>query len=60
MAEKNIEALSEPNKQYAKDFESYLQVLNRNSRTVWRRIYEVALASRAPEQRCKPSNKERH
>jgi len=33
--------LPEPNRQYAKDFESYLQVLNRNPRTVGRRIIKL-------------------
>ena len=42
MAEHVIEALSEPNRQYSKDFESYMQVLNRNPRTIWRRLYEIA------------------
>ena len=42
MAEHVIEALPEPNRQYSKDFENYLQVLNRNPRTIWRRLYEIA------------------
>jgi len=42
MAEHVIEALPEPNRQHAKDFESYMQVLNRNPRTIWRRLYEIA------------------
>jgi len=42
MAEHVIEALPETNRQYSKDFENYLQVLNRNPRTIWRRLYEIA------------------
>jgi len=42
MAEHVIGALPEPNRQHAKDFESYMQVLNRNPRTIWRRLYEIA------------------
>ena len=42
IAEHALEALPDPNKQYAKDFENYLQVLNRNPRTIWRRLYEIA------------------
>jgi len=41
-AEHRIEKLPEPNKQYAKDFENYLQVLNRKPRTIGRRMLELA------------------
>jgi len=41
-AEHRIEKLPEPNKQYAKDFENYLQVLNRNPKTIGRRMLEIA------------------
>jgi|GEM_PF-5368255 len=41
-AEHKIEALPEPNEQYAKDFENYLQVLNRKPRTIGRRMLELA------------------
>jgi hypothetical protein len=41
-SERALEVLPEPNKQYAKDFENYLQVLNRNPRTIGRRILELA------------------
>jgi len=42
VVEHRIEKLPEPNKQYAKDFENYLQVLNRNPRTIGRRMLELA------------------
>ena len=42
MAERVIEALPEPNRQYAKDFESYMQVLNRKPKTIGRRMLELA------------------
>jgi len=41
-AEHKIAALPEPNKQYAQDFENYLQVLNRKTRTIGRRMLELA------------------
>jgi len=41
VVEHRIEKLPEPNKQYAKDFENYLQVLNRNPRTISRRMLEL-------------------
>jgi len=41
-AEHALEGLAEPNRQYAKDFENYLQVLNRKPRTIGRRILELA------------------
>jgi len=41
-AEHRIEKLPEPNKQYAKNFENYLQVLNRKPRTIGRRMLELA------------------
>jgi len=41
VVEHRIEKLPEPNKQYAKDFENYLQVLNRNPRTIGRRMLEL-------------------
>jgi len=40
-AEHALEALSEPNRQYTKDFEFYMQVLNYNSRTMGRRMLEL-------------------
>jgi len=42
-AEHRVEKLPELNKQYAKDFKNYLQVLNRNPRTIGRRMLELAL-----------------
>jgi len=39
-ADHRVEKLPEPNKQYAKDFEN-LQVLNRKTRTIGRRILEL-------------------
>jgi len=41
-SERALEVLPEPNKQYAKDFENYLQVLNRNPKTIGRRMLELA------------------
>jgi len=41
-AEHKVEKLPEPNKQHAKDFENYLQVLNRKPKTVGRRMLELA------------------
>jgi len=41
-ADHRLEKLPEPNRQYAKDFENYLQVLNRKPRTIGRRILELA------------------
>jgi len=41
-ADHRLERLPESNRQYAKDFENYLQVLNRNPRTVGRRIIKLA------------------
>jgi len=41
-AEHALEALPEPNRQYARDFEKYMQVLNRNPRTIGRRLGELA------------------
>jgi len=40
-AEHKVEKLPEPNRQYAKDFENYLQVLNRKPKTVGRRMLEL-------------------
>jgi len=34
VAEHRVENLPEPNRQYAKDFENYLQVINHNPRTI--------------------------
>jgi len=41
-SERALEVLPEPNKQYAKDFENYLQVLNRNPKTIGSRMLELA------------------
>ena len=41
-ADHRVEKLPEPNRQYAKDFENYLQVLNRKPRTIGRRMLEFA------------------
>jgi len=41
-ADHRVEKLPEPNRQYAKDFENYLQVLNRKTRTIGRRMLELA------------------
>jgi len=41
-ADRRVEKLPEPNRQYAKDFENYLQVLNRNPRTIGLRMLELA------------------
>ena len=41
-AEHVVEALPEPNRQYANGFEKYMQVLNRNPRTIGRRMLELA------------------
>ena len=40
-ADLRVEKLPEPNRQYAKDFENYLQVLNRKPKTVGRRMLEL-------------------
>ena len=40
-ADHRAEKLTESNRQYAKDFENYLQVLNRNPRTIGRRMLEL-------------------
>jgi len=45
-AEHRIEKLPEPNRQYAKDFENYLQVLNRNPKTIGRRMALLFLLQR--------------
>jgi len=42
VADRRVEKLPEPNRQYAKDFENYLQVLNRKPRTIGRRMLELA------------------
>jgi len=41
-ADHRVEKLPEPNRQYAKDFENYPQVLNRKTRTMGRRMLELA------------------
>jgi len=40
--EHRLEKLPESNRQYAKDFENYLQVLNRKPKTIGRRMLELA------------------
>ena len=51
--EHRLEKLPEPNRQYAKDFENYLQVLNCNPRTIGRRMLELAwLLSTGIEYHC--------
>jgi len=41
-AEHALEGLPEPNRQYAQGFEKYMQVLNRNPRTIGRRMLKLA------------------
>ena len=41
VADHRVEKLPEPNRQYAKDFENYLQVLNRKNLTIGRRMLEL-------------------
>jgi len=41
VAEHALETLPEPNRQYARGYEKYMQILNRNPRTIGRRLGEL-------------------
>jgi len=42
VVDRRVEKLPEPNRQYSKDFENYLQVLNHKPKTIGRRMLELA------------------